>query len=113
MLQLFPVLKQNQKLIPLLAQNNLLIAIDYILEKESVVIDPDLTEQMFICALGSNNKNLVARFLQQERVTPKTQLKESLADLLKQAIEKGNASVLEPFVESTHDFGLDFKELFL
>ncbi|MCW8385239.1 hypothetical protein OQJ15_02845 [Fluoribacter dumoffii] len=113
LLQLFPVLKQNRKLIPLLAQNNLLIAIDYILEKESVVIDPDLTEQMFICALGSNNKNLVARFLQQERVTPKTQLKESLADLLKQAIEKGNASVLEPFVESTHDFGLDFKELFL
>lgn len=113
LLQLFPKLKENPKLIPLLAQNNILIALDSLLDKETVVLAPELTEQIFTSALVTNNKNLVTRFLNQGRITPKTQLKQPLLELLKQAIEKGNDAVLEPFIESDLNFGLDFKELFL
>lgn len=113
LLQLFPNLKENPKLIPLLAQNHMLIPLDFLLDKENVVIEPELTEQIFTSALVNNNKNVVAGFLSQGRVTPKTQLKQPLLELLKQAIEKGNDAVLEPFIESKLNFGLDFKELFL
>ncbi|CAM3018897.1 ankyrin repeat-containing protein [Legionella steigerwaltii] len=113
LLQLFPKLKENPKLIPLLAQNHMLIPLDFLLEKETVVIDPELTEQIFTSALANNSKNVVARFLNQGRVTPKTQLKQPLLELIKDAIKKGNDSILEPFIESKLDFGIDFKELFL
>ncbi len=112
LLQLYPALKQNPKLIPLLAQNSLLIALDFLLDKETV-LDPELTEQIFTSALANNHKNLVARFLSQGRITPKTPLKRPLLELLQEAIEKGNGSVLEPFIEPDLNFGLDFKELFL
>ncbi|RUR28804.1 hypothetical protein [Legionella qingyii] len=113
LLQLAPTLKQRPKLIALLAQNNLLIPLDFLLDRETVVIDDELTEQIFTSALVNNNKNLVARFLSQGRITPETLLKQPIVELLKQAIEKGNDSVLAPFIESNLNFGLDFKELFL
>ncbi|WP_454783163.1 hypothetical protein [Legionella sp. WA2022007384] len=125
LLQLAPTLKQRPKLIALLAQNNMLIPLDYLFEEPTkkpteaaseeapVVVDEELTEQIFISALANNNRSLVARFLSQGRITPKTPLKKSIVELLKQAIEKGNDSVLIPFIESNLDFGLDFKELFL
>ncbi|MCW8469215.1 hypothetical protein OQJ19_00890 [Fluoribacter gormanii] len=113
LLQLAPTLKQRPKLITLLAQNNLLLPMDSLLDTETVIIDPELTEQIFTSALANNNKSMVARFLSQGRITPSTPLKQPIVELLKQTIEKGNDSVLEPFIESKLNFGLDFKELFL
>lgn len=113
LLQNFPALKQKPKLVPMLAQNNLFKPIDFLLTKDQITIEQELSEQIFASALANNYKNLVARFLKLGRVTPDTQLKRPLVELLKQAIERGHDSVLEPFIESSLNFGLDFKELFL
>ncbi|OEH45255.1 hypothetical protein lpari_03735 [Legionella parisiensis] len=113
LLQNFPELKQKPKLVPMLAQNNLFQPIDFLLAKDQIAIEQELSEQIFASALANNYKSLVTRFLKLERVTPDTQLKQPLIEMLKQAIEKGHDSVLEPFIESSLNFGLDFKELFL
>lgn len=113
LLQSAPALKQKPKLVLLLAQNNLLKPIDFLLTKEKVIIEPELTEHIFTSAIANNYKNLVVRFLNQGSITPETKLEQPLVELLKQAIAKGNDSVLEPFIESNLNFGLDFKELFL
>ncbi|QLZ68668.1 hypothetical protein FOLKNPGA_01447 [Legionella sp. PC1000] len=113
LLQSFPALKQKPKLVSLLEHNNLLKPIDFLLTKERVILEQELTEQIFISALASNYKRLVVQFLTQGSIAPETKLKQPLVESLKQAIEKGNDSALEPFIESTLNFGLDFKELFL
>lgn len=112
LLRIYPKLKDKADLVSLLAQNNLLKPIDFILTKERI-IDHALTEQIFTAALESNYKNLVIKFLNQGRITPQTVLKQPLGELLKEAIKKGKDSILEPFIDSTLEFILDFKELFL
>ncbi|KTD73642.1 hypothetical protein [Legionella tucsonensis] len=113
LLQNFPELKQKPKLVPMLTQNNLLKPIDFLLAKDQIAIEQELSEQIFASALANNYKNLIARFLKLGRITPDTQFKQPLVELLKQAILQGYDSVLEPFIESSLNFGLDFKELFL
>ncbi|ARB91732.1 hypothetical protein [Legionella longbeachae] len=111
LLKTYPQLKENPELNVLLAQNNLLKPLDYLLAHGGI-IKSDLIEQIFTSALLQNQKNLVARFLTQGLITPTTKLKQPLAKLLQDAIEKGMDS-LEPFIQSKLDFALDYKKLFL
>ncbi|STY28968.1 ankyrin repeat-containing protein [Legionella wadsworthii] len=113
LLQQIPKLKDREKLVSILEENHLLRAVDYLIHKEKISIDQKLTEQIFTSALIHNAKNLVVRFLNSGKITPDTHFNPSLLELLKQAIEKNNDSVLEAFIESNLDFRLDFKELFL
>lgn len=112
-LQQIPKLKDKEKLVSILEEHHLLRAVDYLIHKEKISIDQPLTEQIFTSALIYNAKNLVVRFLNSGKITPDTPFNPSLLELLKQAIEKNNDSVLEAFIESNLNFGLDFKELFL
>ncbi|VEB34731.1 ankyrin repeat-containing protein [Legionella sainthelensi] len=111
LLKTYPQLKENPELNVLLAQNNLLKPLDYLLAHGGI-IQSDLIEQIFTDALLQNQKNLIARFLTQGLITPATKLKQPLVKLLQTSIEKGMDS-LEPFIQSKSDFGLDYKELFL
>lgn len=111
LLKIYPQLKENPELNILLAQNNLLKPLDFLLAHGGI-IKSDLIEQIFTAALLQNQNNLVARFLTKGLITPATQLKQPLAKLLQEAIEKGMDS-LEPFIQAKSDFGLDYKELFL
>lgn len=111
LLKIYPQLKEKPELTVLLARNNLLKPLDFLLARGHI-INPDLIEQIFTAALMQNHKNLVARFLNQGLITPATNLTQSLKKLLQEAIEK-DSDAIEPFIHSKSDFALDYKELFL
>jgi hypothetical protein len=105
-------LTQMEQLPALLAQGKLLNALDYLLTHE-VVLEGDLIEYIFTEALTHNHKHLIKQILGKNLITPQTTLKQPLMLLLKQAIELGHYSVLEPFIQTNQNFEVNFKELFL
>lgn len=111
LLQNYPQLMEDPTLLNTLIQNNCLKPIALLLTPE-IKFSPDQYEEIFITALTNDDKNLIEKLLAQGKITPETKLKTPLAELLESVITKGNESVLEPFINSNLDYGLNFKHLF-
>lgn len=109
LIQIYPQLKKAVNLIQELLDDNLLNALDSLLAKETILTQ-ELSEKILATAIVNNNKKLINRFFEQGQIS---KLTPQLMPLLEQAIARGANDAVEPFIQSSLDLGLDFKELFL
>ncbi len=108
LLELHPQLQKTENLMQTLLENNFFSTFNVLLNTD-LHLDNSQFNSLIEHAIINNKPDLLKKLLS----TPEQKLTMSLSTILKQAIAKGNLAVIELFINSDADFGLDFKELFL
>ncbi|KGP63575.1 hypothetical protein EP47_05510 [Legionella norrlandica] len=112
LLKNYPDLTQETNLIKALLENNFFKAINGLLNK-NITLSDEIYLKIFEAAFIYDNQEVVKTLLAKKKITSTTQFTLPLSEQFKEAIKKGHISILELFINSDVDFGINFKELFI